>query len=245
MILHWGLTFLRWGQVCFPMHLYGLHTCVWENVEKYERLLLWSRRSSVAQISEPKKPLGLIFAQTIVNWRSTKVAKIMVKLTFDRLRQVIFASPCICMGPIYLYGKILRIHILDIACIIQLNWILMMSIRAPSRYKIAKIKLSGLKIQDSRHSHHLANQFSTSLSKPLVALSRNLPCNNKMTSGSNPAKIVQSEIQDGRSGFAPLNKMAARAKIENSSNDISSLANGLISECSYRSVPPIALYQNC
>ena len=30
------------------MHLYGLHTFVWENVENFKRLLLWA---SVAQIS--------------------------------------------------------------------------------------------------------------------------------------------------------------------------------------------------
>ena len=31
MVLH--LTFLWQGQVCFPMHLYGPYTIIWENVE--------------------------------------------------------------------------------------------------------------------------------------------------------------------------------------------------------------------
>ena len=44
---HWRLTFLRQGQVCFPMHLYEPH----KNVENFKRLLLWSRRANVAQIS--------------------------------------------------------------------------------------------------------------------------------------------------------------------------------------------------
>ena len=52
--------------------------------------------------------------------------------------KVKFASPCICMGHIHLYGKMLRIHILDISSIIQFSWNLMMSIRAPGRHKIAK-----------------------------------------------------------------------------------------------------------
>ena len=30
MVVHWCLTFLRQGQICFPVHLYGLHTSVLE-----------------------------------------------------------------------------------------------------------------------------------------------------------------------------------------------------------------------
>ena len=30
MVLRWHLTFLRQGQICFPMHLYGPYTFVWE-----------------------------------------------------------------------------------------------------------------------------------------------------------------------------------------------------------------------
>ena len=51
LVVHWHLTFLWGGQVCFPMHLYGCHTFVWENVENFKWLLLWSLRASVAQIS--------------------------------------------------------------------------------------------------------------------------------------------------------------------------------------------------
>ena len=51
MVLHWGLTFygeVKFASLCICMgsiHVYG------KNVEKYKRLLLWSGRSSVAQIS--------------------------------------------------------------------------------------------------------------------------------------------------------------------------------------------------
>ena len=88
---------------------------------------------------EPNNPWGLIFAQVIMDGRSTKIAKVMVLhwcLTFYGM--VKFASPCICMGPIHLYGKMLRIHILDISSIIQLNRNLMMTIRALSHHKLAK-----------------------------------------------------------------------------------------------------------
>ena len=32
MVIRWLLTFLWRGQVCFPMHLYGPHTFVWEKI---------------------------------------------------------------------------------------------------------------------------------------------------------------------------------------------------------------------
>ena len=38
-----------YGEVCFPMHLYGHHIFVWENVENFKRLL-WSFWASIAQI---------------------------------------------------------------------------------------------------------------------------------------------------------------------------------------------------
>ena len=108
MVVHWHLTFLWWGQVGFPMHLYG------ENVENFKRLLLWSLWANVAQIScgaflgqgnerllkwlrskmaampiygknlwkssspEQRLPWGWIFAQIIGDGRSTKVAKMLV-----------------------------------------------------------------------------------------------------------------------------------------------------------------------
>ena len=122
-----------------------------------ERLLKWSwsidqdgRYAYIWQkpfkifFSGTKKALDLIFVQIIFaqiteDRRSTKIAKIMVlhwPLTF--LHKVIFASPCICMVQYIYMGKMLRIHILDITSIIQLNWNLMVSVMVPSRHKIAK-----------------------------------------------------------------------------------------------------------
>ena len=44
-VVYWPLTFLWWGQVCFPMHLYGHHTSVWEKCREF-------------QMTSPLKPLG-------------------------------------------------------------------------------------------------------------------------------------------------------------------------------------------
>ena len=49
-VVHWRLTFLRRGQVCFLMQLYGHHIFVWEN-KKFKRLLFWSLWANVAQTS--------------------------------------------------------------------------------------------------------------------------------------------------------------------------------------------------
>ena len=45
MVVHWHLTFLRQGQVCFLMHLHR------KNVQNFKRLFLWSLWANVAQIS--------------------------------------------------------------------------------------------------------------------------------------------------------------------------------------------------
>ena len=45
MVVHWHLTFLRQGQFCFLMHLYG------KNVQNFKQLLLWSLWANFAQIS--------------------------------------------------------------------------------------------------------------------------------------------------------------------------------------------------
>ena len=45
MVVHWHLTFLCRGQVCFPMHLYGHHTFVWEKCWEF-------------QTTSPLMPLG-------------------------------------------------------------------------------------------------------------------------------------------------------------------------------------------
>ena len=80
MVIHRHLTFLRQGQVCFLMHLHG---------KKHLKILFSKLRTAC----------GWIFAYIIWNWRSTKVAKIILihwHLTFLRRGQV-----CFCM---HLYG---------------------------------------------------------------------------------------------------------------------------------------------
>ena len=50
-VIHWHLTFLQRGQVCFCMHLYGPHTFVWKNVNNFKWFFLCSLWANVAQIS--------------------------------------------------------------------------------------------------------------------------------------------------------------------------------------------------
>ena len=138
-IVHWRLTILRRGQVCFPMHLDGHHTVVWENCWEF-------------QTTSPLKPLGRCssnFMWSLLRLGEWKIAKMvavhwpnMVK-TFKNLLlqnqgclgaeslynssgtgglpkllkwwsyievwlfygEVKFASLCICIGTIHLYGK--------------------------------------------------------------------------------------------------------------------------------------------
>ena len=191
-------------------------------------------------------PWDWIFAQIIGDGRSAKVLKwwsyIDVWHFYDKDK---FASPCICMGPIHLYGKMLRIHILDIS-IIQLNWSLMMSIRPLSRHKLAKwadrkSKMAITAAILNINFRHLFPNFWSPWAKTCSVATGWLLDRNEL-------KMCWSEIQDDRSGSAPLNKVATGAKNRKSSNHISSLANGLISKYLHRSVPPIpsvALYQNC
>ena len=130
MVVHWHLTVFRRGQVCFPMHVYGkmlrisndfsgdpgpvplkfylepawwMKDCHWPRwppcpymVKTFKNLLLHNRGCLVSWN----------FAQIIRDGMSTKVAKMMVVhwlLIF--YSEVNFASVCICMGPIHLYGK--------------------------------------------------------------------------------------------------------------------------------------------
>ena len=145
---------------------------------------------------------------------------------------------------LYIYmGKILRIHILDIFSIIQLNRNLMMSIRAPSRHKLAKwadrkSKIAAIAAISKTNFQHLFLNLWWLWAKTCFVATRWLLDRNKL-------KLCRSEIQDGCNGSTPLNKMATRAKNRKSSNDISSLANGQISKYLHRSVSPMALYQNC
>ena len=153
---------------------------------------------------EPNKPWGLNFAQ-IIGDRSTKIAKMMVlrwHLTF--LRQSLLCFPVHFNGPYtFIWGKCWETRILDISSIIQLNWNLMRSIRAPSRNKIAKTE----PIENPKwppQSPSWKSVFDISF--------RNLLCSYRMTVGWNELKSRRSEIQDGSNDSAPLNKIASRAK---------------------------------
>ena len=112
---------------------------------------------------------------------------------------------------LYIYmGKMLRIHILDISSIIHLNRNLMMSIRALMRHKIAKwadrkskmaTTAAILKINFRHLFWNLRSLWAETCSLATGwLLDRNI------------LKLCRSKIQDGHSGSAPLNKMAARAK---------------------------------
>ena len=119
-VVHWCLIFLRWGQVCFPMHLYGHHTFVWEKCWEFQTTsslkplgqcssnFMWS----LLRLGERK-----LAKMVEVHWPSWPPCPYMVK-TFKNLLlqnrgpfygEVKFASLCICMGTIHLYGKMLRI----------------------------------------------------------------------------------------------------------------------------------------
>ena len=64
----WRLTFLWWGQVCFPMHLYGHHTFVWEKCWEF-------------QTTSPLKPLGQCcsnFMWSLLRLGERKIAEMVV-----------------------------------------------------------------------------------------------------------------------------------------------------------------------
>ena len=164
-----------------------------------------------------------------------------LRLTFLRQGQML---PHAFVWALYIYmGKMLRIHILDISFIIQLNWNLMMSIRVLSRHKLAKSAdrkskmAASAAIFENQFQHLFPNLWSPCAETCSVAKGWHLDWNQ--------LKLCRLEIQAGHSDSAPLNKMATRAKNRKSSNNISPLANGLISKYLYRSVPPMALDQNC
>ena len=81
---------------------------------------------------DPRMPWGWIFAQIIGDERSTKVAKIIV-VHWPFYGKVKFASLCICMGTIHLYGKTvenfkwlllwsLLANVAQISCGASLGW---------------------------------------------------------------------------------------------------------------------------
>ena len=66
-VVHWCFTFLRRGQLCFPMHLYGTHTFVWKKCWEF-------------QTTSPLKPLGQCcsnFIWSLLRFGEQKIAKIV------------------------------------------------------------------------------------------------------------------------------------------------------------------------
>ena len=140
---------------------------------------------------------------------------------------------------LYIYmGNMLRIHILDISSIIQLTRNLMMSIRVPSRHKIAK--WAGRKSKMAATAAILKISFRHLFLNLCLLWAKTCSVAAGWLLDQNQLKLCRWEIQDGCNGSTPLNNMATRAKNRKSSNDISSLANGPISKYLDRSVPPMA-----
>ena len=116
---------------------------------------------------------------------------------------------------LYIYmWKMLRIHILDISSIIQLNQNLMMSIRALMRHKIAKwadrkSKMATTTAISKINFRHLFSNLRSLWAETCSLATGWLLDWNKI-------KLCQLKIQDGLNGSAPLNKKATGAKkIEN------------------------------
>ena len=127
----------------------------------------------------------------------------------------------------------LRTHILDNSSTNQLNWNLMMNIRAPSRHKIAKwvdrkSKMAATAAILKINFQHLFPNFGSLWEETCTG-----------ATWSKRAKFWWSEFQDGRNCSTPLNEMATRATKRKTSKDISSLTNGPISKYLHRRVLPI------
>ena len=137
------------------------------------------------------------------------------RLTFLRQGQIF--SPCICMGPIYLYGKNVKSsyfgHLLyRVESNIQLNQNLM-SIRALMRHKIAKWANKKSKMATTAAILKISFWHLFSNLRSLWAETCSLATGWLL---DRKAKTGSSKIQDGHNCSAPLNKMATRAKkIEN------------------------------
>ena len=105
MVVHWRLTFLRRGQVCFPMHLYGHHTFVWEKYWEFQTTspltlkpmgqccsnLMWS----LLRLGERK-----IAKMVALHWPRWLPCTYMVK-TFKNLllQNQISLGPYLCTNP--------------------------------------------------------------------------------------------------------------------------------------------------
>ena len=124
-----------------------------------------------------------------------------------------------------------RIHILDISSIIQLNWNLMMSIRAPMRHKI--VKWADRKSKMATTAAILKINFRHLFSNLRSLWAETCSLATGWFLNRNKLKLCRSKIQDGRSGSAPLNKMAAWAK-----KKIANLQtiSGLISKYLHKSI---------
>ena len=129
-------------------------------------------------------------------------------LTF--LQQICF--PCIWAPYIYM-GKMLRIHILDISSIIQLNWNLMMSIRGLMTWKLAK--WADRKSKMATTAAILKINFQNLFSNFRSLWAETCSIATGWLLGRNKLNLCRPKIQDGRNGSAPLNNMAPELQIEN------------------------------
>ena len=119
------------------------------------------------------------------------------RLTFLQQGQICFPMHLLAL---YIYmGKFLRIHILDISSKDYDPVELKLDEEHLIDTRQLKLMIQ-LKIQDGTHSRHHENQFLTSLSKPLVSLSRYFSVATGQLLGRNELKSWISEIQDGRHG---------------------------------------------
>ena len=124
-------------------------------------------------------------------------------LTFDLFTARSNLLPHAFVWALYIYmGKILRIHIMDISSIIQLNRNLVMSIRALLRHKIVqwadrKSKMATTAAILKINFQHLFSDLRSLWAETCSLATWWLLDRNKL-------KLC-------RNGFAPLNKMAAKA----------------------------------
>ena len=115
---------------------------------------------------------------------------------------------------LYIYmEKMLRIHILDISSIIQLNPDLMLSIRALSRHEIAKWADRKSKIDAT--AAILIISFRHLFQNLWLLWAETCSVATGWLQDQSELKLYRSEIQDGQNGSTPLNKMAARVKNRN------------------------------
>ena len=90
-VVRWRLTFLRQGQVCFPMHLYGknLQKSSSPKVKTFKNLLLQNRECLGAEPLQESSGTGGL---------PTLLKELSYVDIWPFYRKVKFASLCICMG---------------------------------------------------------------------------------------------------------------------------------------------------